>query len=381
MAKFMCLHVTLVLIIFLLLQSYSTLFEGEFCLLQNNKTGFCKSVHDCQSAKDSLQSKDHPRLCGFNNNTPIVCCDFPKNSTLPDTKPVQTSTEKNQVGNETRLSTGQKKCQLFANYVYKNETSPALIPGIQYVIINGCMVKENFVPGLVEPGEFPHLVSIGYSDTTNPIYKCTGALISGNYVLTTASCTSTNYGFPVIVRLGTTIKQENYYQVPEIQHIKVEEFVKHPNYASKTRLNDIALIKLAEPVIINALARPACLPEKKDQLKEVIAVGYGSLGNFGRFRKDVEEDILKLTASKICPRRTSRIDNGLNWCGEFENKSRNNQCVLDEGAPLQIINKSPYCTFSIIGLISSWDNCDPTKPMVITDVSKHVEWIENNIWY
>lgn len=62
------------------------------------------------------------------------------------------------------------------------------------------------------------------------------------------------------------------------QHIMSAEFIRHPDYDSRTQDSDIMLIKLSRPATFNAYVRPALLPTKcaSDGTKCQVS-GWGSL--------------------------------------------------------------------------------------------------------
>lgn len=46
------------------------------------------------------------------------------------------------------------------------------------------------------------------------------------------------------------------------QHIMSAEFIRHPDYNSRSQDNDIMLIKLSQPATLNSYVRPADLPSE-----------------------------------------------------------------------------------------------------------------------
>lgn len=78
-----------------------------------------------------------------------------------------------------------------------------------------------------------------------------------------------------MVRLGklSLVNDEDKLQA---QDIDVEDIVVHKNYSRRSKLNDIALIKLKKPVVLNTYVNPACLYTKDDDPKGLIITGWGT---------------------------------------------------------------------------------------------------------
>lgn len=135
---------------------------------------------------------------------------------------------------------------------------------------SGCPRSENDRP---VPGEFPHQVLLGWPKLDDPDQydlQCGGALVSDRYVLTAAHCL--NREPPAIVRLSEhSIRSEDAGQVD----VPVESTVVHPEYSASAVYNDIALIKLSEPVTFNRLVQPACLWTEDELNMTVITAGFG----------------------------------------------------------------------------------------------------------
>ena len=65
---------------------------------------------------------------------------------------------------------------------------------------------------MVESGEFPFMVALGYVDKSNlTTYRCAGVLISDTWVLTTAHCIIKSIAY---VRVGSvSIKKKNIFKI------------------------------------------------------------------------------------------------------------------------------------------------------------------------
>lgn len=86
------------------------------------------------------------------------------------------------------------------------------------------------------------------------------------------------------------------------------------------------------------------------------------------YSSDVGEKLLKrgIVTSQLC---AGNLNGGKDTCHG------------DSGGPLQILNQSPRCTYSIVGVTSFGKFCGfKNSPAVYTRVSKYVPWIESIVW-
>uniref|UniRef100_A0A4W3GDR1 Serine protease hepsin-like n=1 Tax=Callorhinchus milii TaxID=7868 RepID=A0A4W3GDR1_CALMI len=83
----------------------------------------------------------------------------------------------------------------------------------------------------------------------------------------------------------------------------VKEIIKHENYNPDTESNDIALIKVSEPVIFTNYVQPVCLQyEKLDiaELKPCVAVGWGLIEGRGKRIDVLQEEEVNIIPTVIC---------------------------------------------------------------------------------
>jgi hypothetical protein len=149
------------------------------------------------------------------------------------------------------------------------------------------------------PGKFPFTALLGYPDTRKirgsvdqkTVYKCGGTLINHWYVLTAAHCQGKTTDSQISsVRLGewevgkdpdcinsgdTTRKCLN---APQDFLIRAKQVTIHEDYAkilngrtyTRNIVNDIALVKLDKPAVLNNGVQIVCLPvEKEEAAKEL----------------------------------------------------------------------------------------------------------------
>lgn len=247
---------------------------------------------------------------------------------------------------------------------------------------SGCPKADNDRP---LPGEFPHQVLLGWPKLDNPDQfdlQCGGALISDRYVLTAAHCL--NREPPAIVRLGEhSIRSEDDGQVD----MTVESTVVHPEYRASTAYNDIALIKLSEPVSFTHVAQPVCLWTEHDLNTTVITAGFGL---YDILEGDVidlsRKEPLDVLNTQLCEEQYANlakfprgiIDSQLCLGGD---KRKADVCLTDSGAPVQVqTTPTTSCTYHVVGIVSTLV-CDAVEsPSVYTRVTDFVDWIEAIVW-
>ncbi|EDV42198.1 uncharacterized protein Dana_GF17862 [Drosophila ananassae] len=122
-------------------------------------------------------------------------------------------------------------------------------------------------------GEAPYQISLQgmYGD-----HICGGAIVDKYHVLTAAHCV---YGYnPSYLRVATGTVE---WQKPDALYT-VEEHWIHCNYNSPSYYNDIALIRLNEPIVFNEVTQPAPLPtEPLANGTTLLLTGWGSTELWG----------------------------------------------------------------------------------------------------
>lgn len=220
------------------------------------------------------------------------------------------------------------------------------------------------------PGEFPYIA--GLVDMSSAKVFCGGTLLSEQYVLTAAGCLQSRQASTLGVLVGdvdyTTGTDTNTAAL-----YQVSAFIVHPNFDPKTRLNDIALIKLAKPVTFNAGVRAALLPSTNQLFtnSKVDLAGWGATSMGG------------LDSTKLQKTQTTVITNTA--CAQYYGTLPNSQlctftrgtgsCSKDTGGPLTL--KIQQQTF-VVGVISYAMGCASSYPEVNTRVTSYVPWIKSN---
>jgi len=224
-------------------------------------------------------------------------------------------------------------------------------------------------------GEIPYQIML----KRNGNFRCGGSLIEVNgtqFVLTAAHCVfSRRHIIPpssltVIageVDPATTSGNE--------QTRNIIRVVAHKHFYPPALLdNDIALLAIDEPFIVNKYVSPIALPEQNQVTTgELIVSGYGTNNPFGitvaPYLKHVRLTVVNNLFCKLLhlPRRVIR---SMLCAGKLV--PGRNTCAGDSGGPMKAVNGS-----YVAGIVSWGTICGlPTQPGVNTKVSHFVNWIE-----
>lgn len=237
-----------------------------------------------------------------------------------------------------------------------------------------------------DPGEWPWQVALVFSeyDSLYAGLNCGGSLIARDWVLTAAHCfnfwTAEDYDVVAGVHDLTA-------PAPGFRRVPIAEVIIHPDYISATQGNDIALLRLAEPID----ARPAdgaTLPIAYSRLvpagvgdlvgAEATVTGWGTR-TFGLIDNppDLHEVEVPIVANEECNAAYGGgIVAGMLCAGVPE--GGRDSCQGDSGGPLVIFDEAGGRWLQA-GVVSWGQGCGlPDIPGVYTRVSEYVEWLREN---
>lgn len=154
----------------------------------------------------------------------------------------------------------------------------------------------------------------------------------------------------------------------------------HMNYVPETYHNDIALIKLQEPIAFSKYIVPACLPQHDFAERVLMRQDEGMVSGFGRLREGgLPSTILqKLTVPYVdratCIESSRFKISPRMFCAGYDQEAKD-ACQGDSGGPHVTRYKE---TWFVTGVVSWGEGCARKgKYGVYTQVSKYIKWIEN----
>jgi len=158
---------------------------------------------------------------------------------------------------------------------------------------------------------------------------------------------------------------------------KIKNLTMHPD--RKGYQNDIAIVKLDQPIPFNNMIQPICMPSVEvTGGEDTIVMGWGYNG--GTVDEDDKNKLqyahVPIIPRDICRRRDwysgSVTQNMI--CAGFE-EGMIDSCTGDSGGPLVMLNE--VGDFELIGIVSFGTGCaKPRKPGVHTDVYDYIDWIK-----
>jgi len=228
-----------------------------------------------------------------------------------------------------------------------------------------------------QPYEFPWQTSLRRKSTNS--HFCGGSIINDRWVITAAHCADGET--PAILSIVTGDHTRN--QPNDVRASRdVERIFMHPQYNSRTLINDVALVKLTAPIPFSLDVQPICAPERNDQYayRKTSCSGWGTQSSGGACCPQTLRYVtMNITTNAYCntayPRDNITADM---ICATDNTGSRDrDSCQGDSGGPLMV--KESDGSFTLVGIVSWGIGCASGYPGVYSRVSFAEDWILQTI--
>ncbi|XP_060088509.1 LOW QUALITY PROTEIN: transmembrane protease serine 9 [Heteronotia binoei] len=161
----------------------------------------------------------------------------------------------------------------------------------------------------------------------------------------------------------------------------VGHIVKHPSYNTETADYDVALLRLADPLVFTKYIQPVCLPAASHIFppgKKCLISGWGYLKEDFLVKPELlQKATVELLDQTLCASLyTNALTDRMICAGYLEGKI--DSCQGDSGGPL--VCKEPSGRFFLAGIVSWGIGCAEAKrPGVYARVTKLRDWILHTI--
>ncbi|XP_067940309.1 chymotrypsinogen A-like [Watersipora subatra] len=260
------------------------------------------------------------------------------------------------------------------------DVDPSTIPGQENC---GVSTGNRIVGGAnANEHEYPWQISLFHYDYD--MHVCGGTLVTSEWVVTAAHCVSgysmvrSGWDSPSDFKVVLGEHRLNQDSGREVER-EIAEIVKHESYSDRSPWpNDIALLRLAQPVTLGNAVQTACLPKASD---EFTSSDTCWVTGWGDSKGTANENILQEIRADIRTNADCQDAWGRNSISDgniCNSDGSSGSCSGDSGGPLQCVRSGRT---NLVGIVS-WGTSDcttPGYPGVYTRVTYYTNWIYNKI--
>uniref|UniRef100_A0A1A9WAU4 Peptidase S1 domain-containing protein n=1 Tax=Glossina brevipalpis TaxID=37001 RepID=A0A1A9WAU4_9MUSC len=238
---------------------------------------------------------------------------------------------------------------------------------ISFISTNASSATRVVGGEIAEEGQFPYQISM----RRNGLHYCGGSILTKNFVLTAAHCVGSDDGNGTFILHDPktlTVRAGSIDRFMGGVLVRVGEIVAHENYGKF--LNDVALLRLEEPLIFSKFIQPIPLASIDVQPGENVTIsGWGRLEQGGDIPRHLQWNTLTVISRSECKTQIGFNTDAL-VC--LAHAIDNGACNGDSGGPATYNGE----VIGIAGFVHG--GCGSKYPDGYAKVYYHVDWIKKH---
>ncbi|CAL1278303.1 unnamed protein product [Larinioides sclopetarius] len=363
-------------------EGYNSRSPDTICMTPDRRRGNCERWTKCETLSPKINGWNELRayLCGFAGTEPKVCC---PSSPLPNVfGPPANAPPRSTDSGATNAASSVPRTNPTGSPIPSNG-KPTFLPDD----CGSSIFAHNRVIGgqKSEKGSWPWMaVILRVKRNGSKRYDCGGVLVTARHVITAAHCVvKQNTNIPtdpkrLMVKVGAyDLSNEN---DPDAMDIGVDAVRIHEYYDLRTHTDDIAVLRLSQPVQFSNYTSPICLPYDSLRYEDLsgkssTVTGFGLTSVNGSYSDVLMEVSFEIQDQEEC-RRTYARDlpiTSVHLCAGTLDGSKDS-CQGDSGGPLVTVGKDKR--YYLVGIVSFGKKC-ATKgyPGVYTRITEYLDWL------